>query len=310
MDKVHNNKAWFLVLPVLVLVAFSAVIPLMTVVNYSVQDTFGSNVFFWEGLGWFRDVLTSDRVHAALGRQLAFSGIILAIALLAMPESPVYLRTQAALASVRTSGSGAAGRRNAASAASDVSSLLPSVPVGALGLLSTPGAGRAVAFALMLGVTQQGTGVVAVVLFGATLLSSAAEAFDGRLETWMALVVPAANLGGAIAGAALIDIIGRRRAFLAGISIMLAALLVPLLLLLLHHAGTPPPAVSHPGTLHVAPALNAADGQPFLIGTLVSMAVWAVAFELGPGCGYFVVITEVTPPELRPLAVSLGNTCR
>jgi glycerol transport system permease protein len=79
MDKVQNNKAWFLVLPVLVLVAFSAVIPLMTVVNYSVQDTFGNNVFFWEGLGWFQEVLTSERVHAALGRQLAFSGIILAI---------------------------------------------------------------------------------------------------------------------------------------------------------------------------------------------------------------------------------------
>ena len=79
MDKVQNNKAWFLVLPVLVLVAFSAVIPLMTVVNYSVQDTFGNNVFFWEGLGWFHDVLTSERIHAALGRQLAFSGIILLI---------------------------------------------------------------------------------------------------------------------------------------------------------------------------------------------------------------------------------------
>ncbi len=52
MDKVQNNKAWFLVLPVLVLVAFSAVIPLMTVVNYSVQDTFGNNVFsgkVWAG---------------------------------------------------------------------------------------------------------------------------------------------------------------------------------------------------------------------------------------------------------------------
>jgi glycerol transport system permease protein len=79
MEKVQNNKAWFLVLPVLVLVAFSAVIPLMTVVNYSVQDTFGNNVFFWHGLGWFEDVLTSERVHAAFGRQLAFSGIILAI---------------------------------------------------------------------------------------------------------------------------------------------------------------------------------------------------------------------------------------
>ncbi|RJE79699.1 carbohydrate ABC transporter permease [Paracoccus sp. JM45] len=79
MDKTVNNKAWFLVLPVLVLVAFSAVIPLMTVVNYSVQDTFGNNVFFWAGLEWFKDLLSSDRMWNALGRQLAFSTIIIAI---------------------------------------------------------------------------------------------------------------------------------------------------------------------------------------------------------------------------------------
>ncbi|MFC0341636.1 carbohydrate ABC transporter permease [Paracoccus niistensis] len=79
MDKPVNNRAWLLVLPVLVLVAFSAVIPLMTVVNYSVQDTFGNNQFFWNGLGWFQEVLESDRIHAALGRQLLFSAIILAI---------------------------------------------------------------------------------------------------------------------------------------------------------------------------------------------------------------------------------------
>jgi glycerol transport system permease protein len=79
MDKTQNNKAWFLVLPVLVLVAFSAVIPLMTVVNYSVQDTFGNNEFFWEGVGWFEEMIQSDRLHDALGRQLLFSAIILAI---------------------------------------------------------------------------------------------------------------------------------------------------------------------------------------------------------------------------------------
>ncbi|MCG6112967.1 MAG: sugar ABC transporter permease [Paracoccus sp.] len=79
MEKTVNHKAWFLVLPVLVLVAFSAVIPLMTVVNYAFQDTFGNNVFFWNGLGWFQDLLASDRMWNALGRQLAFSGIILAI---------------------------------------------------------------------------------------------------------------------------------------------------------------------------------------------------------------------------------------
>jgi glycerol transport system permease protein len=79
MDKTQNNKAWFLVIPVLVLVAFSAVIPLMTVVNYSVQDTFGSNEFFWNGLGWFQDTIESDRIRDALLRNILFSAIILAI---------------------------------------------------------------------------------------------------------------------------------------------------------------------------------------------------------------------------------------
>ncbi|MBB4052154.1 glycerol transport system permease protein [Devosia subaequoris] len=79
MDRTWNNKAWFLVLPVLVLVAFSAIIPLMTVVNYSVQDTFGNNQFFWAGLEWFDDTLHSERFWAALWRNLLFSGIILAI---------------------------------------------------------------------------------------------------------------------------------------------------------------------------------------------------------------------------------------
>ena len=79
MDKTWNNKAWFLVLPVLLLVALSAVIPLMTVVNYSVQDTFGNNEFFWNGTDWFTEILHSDRFWDALLRNLAFSLIILAI---------------------------------------------------------------------------------------------------------------------------------------------------------------------------------------------------------------------------------------
>ncbi|MGH9893501.1 MAG: carbohydrate ABC transporter permease [bacterium] len=79
MKKTVNQKAWFFVLPVVILVAFNAVIPLMTVVNYSVQETFGDNVFFWAGVRWFEDVLRSERFHAALLRQLAFTGIILVI---------------------------------------------------------------------------------------------------------------------------------------------------------------------------------------------------------------------------------------
>jgi glycerol transport system permease protein len=78
-NKIAYPKAWLFVLPVVALVAFNALIPLMTVVNYSVQETFGNNLFFWEGVGWFEQVLHSERFHAALGRQLLFTGIILAI---------------------------------------------------------------------------------------------------------------------------------------------------------------------------------------------------------------------------------------
>ncbi len=51
----------------------------MTVVNYSVQDTFGNNEFFWAGTDWFIQTLHSDRFWDALVRNLAFSAIILAI---------------------------------------------------------------------------------------------------------------------------------------------------------------------------------------------------------------------------------------
>ena len=93
IQKVQNNKAWFMVMPVLILVAISAIIPLMTVVNYSVQDTFGNNEFFWVGTEWFQEILSSERFHNALLRTLLFSGLILAIEIplgiliaLAMPK--------------------------------------------------------------------------------------------------------------------------------------------------------------------------------------------------------------------------------
>ncbi|MEM8688687.1 MAG: sugar ABC transporter permease [Pseudomonadota bacterium] len=78
-SKTENQKAWLFVLPVVLLVAFNALIPLMTVVNYSVQETFGDNVFFWEGVKWYEQVLNSERFHASLLRQLAFTATILII---------------------------------------------------------------------------------------------------------------------------------------------------------------------------------------------------------------------------------------
>ena len=74
-----NHRAWFLVAPMLVLVAFTAVIPLMTVVNYSVQYVATNAQFHWVGDLWFREVLHSEKFWNALWRNLVFSGFILAI---------------------------------------------------------------------------------------------------------------------------------------------------------------------------------------------------------------------------------------
>ena len=82
--KTVNQRAWFLVLPVFAIVLFSALLPLMTVVNYSVQDSFGNNQFFWNGIGWFQELLDpssqlGERFFDSLWRNLLFSAIILLI---------------------------------------------------------------------------------------------------------------------------------------------------------------------------------------------------------------------------------------
>lgn len=79
MNKVPNNRAWFLILPMLLLVAFSAIIPLMTVVNYSVQDVFDANTRFFTGTEWFEVMLNDAALQAALLRQFAFSLTVLVI---------------------------------------------------------------------------------------------------------------------------------------------------------------------------------------------------------------------------------------
>src|SRR5689334_14964616 len=81
IDKTRSNKAWLFILPMTVLVAFSAIVPLMTVVNYSVQDILGPNTKVYVGFEWFRKVLRDPELHAAFVRQLIFSFSVLAIEL-------------------------------------------------------------------------------------------------------------------------------------------------------------------------------------------------------------------------------------
>ena len=79
MEKTQNNRAWFLLLPVMVLVTFSAIIPLMTVVNYSVQDILGPEARVFVGAEWFKELLRDSRLQNALGRQVLFSAAVLLI---------------------------------------------------------------------------------------------------------------------------------------------------------------------------------------------------------------------------------------
>ncbi|MEM6546067.1 MAG: sugar ABC transporter permease, partial [Pseudomonadota bacterium] len=75
----QDNRAWLGVLPVLLIVAFSAVIPLMTVVNYSVQDILDINTRLFVGFEWYRETLNDHRLQEALGRQLLFSSLVILI---------------------------------------------------------------------------------------------------------------------------------------------------------------------------------------------------------------------------------------
>lgn len=79
IDKSKNNRAWLLVLPMFLVVAFSAIVPLMTVVNYSVQDILGPNMRVYVGTEWFHKILRDPELHDAFLRQLLFSATVLAI---------------------------------------------------------------------------------------------------------------------------------------------------------------------------------------------------------------------------------------
>jgi glycerol transport system permease protein len=74
-----NQKAWWLVLPVFLCVAFSAVLPLMTVVNYSVQDIISPERRVFVGTEWFAAVMRDEDLHAALLRQLTYSVAVLLV---------------------------------------------------------------------------------------------------------------------------------------------------------------------------------------------------------------------------------------
>ena len=78
-NRFADNRAWFLVLPATLLVAFTSLIPFMAVVNYSFQIVFSmeNHAFIgWEG---FQEALTNEDFLNAFGRQVLFTSIVLAV---------------------------------------------------------------------------------------------------------------------------------------------------------------------------------------------------------------------------------------
>ena len=79
MRKQHQNRALWLVVPALSVLALSFLVPILTVVNYAVQDVFSGNNFVWAGAYWFERVLGSSEFWETLGRTFLYAGLVIAI---------------------------------------------------------------------------------------------------------------------------------------------------------------------------------------------------------------------------------------
>lgn len=79
MKAQRHNRAFWLVLPALGLLAFSFVIPILAVINYALHDVFSGNTFVWAGGFWFEQVLGSAEFWRRLGRTFLFAAVVIAI---------------------------------------------------------------------------------------------------------------------------------------------------------------------------------------------------------------------------------------
>lgn len=74
----HKHALW-LVVPAIVLLAFSFAAPIMTVVNYSVHDIFSGNHFVWVGLKWYAQITASAEFWSTLGRTFLYAFLVILI---------------------------------------------------------------------------------------------------------------------------------------------------------------------------------------------------------------------------------------
>ena len=79
MLKPIRNRSLLFILPALIVVGGSTIVPIAAIVNFSVQDVFYGNDFIWVGSQWFVQVLRSKDFYDTLLRTFAFSTIVMTI---------------------------------------------------------------------------------------------------------------------------------------------------------------------------------------------------------------------------------------
>jgi len=70
---------WLFLLPAITLLAFVGAIPLALNAWHSLFEVFTLDSKFWVGFEWYRQLLTSERFYASLGRSLGFSAVVIAV---------------------------------------------------------------------------------------------------------------------------------------------------------------------------------------------------------------------------------------
>jgi glycerol transport system permease protein len=75
----YTNKAWLFLIPAMLLMALTAFIPLMTVVNYSLHVIFSGSIPEFVGFANYIQVVNDPEFIEAFARQLLFTLVILSI---------------------------------------------------------------------------------------------------------------------------------------------------------------------------------------------------------------------------------------
>ena len=77
--KYRDNTGWLYVLPAILVLGLVGLIPLITVINYSLFEIFILDARFWVGTEWYAQIIGSNRFWASFGRSTLFSILVLII---------------------------------------------------------------------------------------------------------------------------------------------------------------------------------------------------------------------------------------